>query len=870
MRIKEIYIDGFGKFHKFHLEGLDKGLNIIEGRNEAGKTTLLHFLRYTLFGYPSRKSKRLQYEPLNGGRHGGRIGILLRDGRELTIERMGGKNTGSLTIYEKGRIIQDQSYWQKITAGADLALYENIYAFSLDELVDLSSLDQSGMQDRISNAMLGLKDVSLKALEEDLLKKAAEIHMPRKHKSVVINLVKEYRDKEEELAKLKAGLPEYESLSAEIEDLEERLAESKKRRRKKLEKQAFLERAQRSLKYLNRIKEAEEHLRDLPSYRGYPEEYREKMKRLELQLEESMEKEEELEGKLNLLESALAKICPDEEILKHREEIRQLLEEKGKYQAFREELSEYERKRTEILEESEQVLKDLNMPFAAEDLSQLTGLEVLRSRLRALEREIREMEIRKAAEERAPARRSIGKQRWLWLIIALLLLSSGILITLFTDLNLLGALLIGGSGAFFTFFIQFKDSQRTIDETESGKKLNELKKQLEELLRPYKLPANLPVEDALEVTNRIEMQRTRILELKSREIEFSEKKEFLLRFEEKIKKYPDSEKSDDILWTLKRLEERLQLALNDQSQKEAKEREKELLMTEKIQLRKKIKTLESQQVELLEACGASSVNEFWQIMDKDREAGQWLEIEREARSGLHDEVGQNNVEKVKEYLEHHNPGSLEKQMLEIREEIGQLEEEEKELIREKSYKERDREELAGHEGLNTVLSRMNHLEAILREKKSEWLSDHLALRLLDRVKKKYEKEKQPLVIQYASEYFRAITQGEYAQISVPVGETEFAVIDNEGTRKTIEALSRGTREQLLISIRLGLIAEYEMRSEALPIAMDDVLVNFDPERARQSAAVLEEFAKDRQILFFTCHPDTRQYFDKKVRTIRIG
>jgi uncharacterized protein YhaN len=36
--------------------------------------------------------------------------------------------------------------------------------------------------------------------------------------------------------------------------------------------------------------------------------------------------------------------------------------------------------------------------------------------------------------------------------------------------------------------------------------------------------------------------------------------------------------------------------------------------------------------------------------------------------------------------------------------------------------------------------------------------------------------------------------------------------------------------------------------------MDDVLVNFDPERAAAVADVLREVAKTRQVLVFTCHP----------------
>jgi uncharacterized protein YhaN len=38
--------------------------------------------------------------------------------------------------------------------------------------------------------------------------------------------------------------------------------------------------------------------------------------------------------------------------------------------------------------------------------------------------------------------------------------------------------------------------------------------------------------------------------------------------------------------------------------------------------------------------------------------------------------------------------------------------------------------------------------------------------------------------------------------------------------------------------------------------MDDILVNFDPQRARASISAILELADRNQILFFTCHPET--------------
>ena len=55
MKILSAHIDGFGKFKNSDLT-FSEGLNILYGRNEAGKTTLHNFLEAMLFG-PDRKSR---------------------------------------------------------------------------------------------------------------------------------------------------------------------------------------------------------------------------------------------------------------------------------------------------------------------------------------------------------------------------------------------------------------------------------------------------------------------------------------------------------------------------------------------------------------------------------------------------------------------------------------------------------------------------------------------------------------------------------------------------------------------------------------------------------------------------------------------
>jgi hypothetical protein len=55
-------------------------------------------------------------------------------------------------------------------------------------------------------------------------------------------------------------------------------------------------------------------------------------------------------------------------------------------------------------------------------------------------------------------------------------------------------------------------------------------------------------------------------------------------------------------------------------------------------------------------------------------------------------------------------------------------------------------------------------------------------------------------------------------------------------------------------LRLSLAAYFARRGAPLPLILDDVLVNFDMERAKAAAHVLHDFARQgHQMLVFTCH-----------------
>lgn len=134
-------------------------------------------------------------------------------------------------------------------------------------------------------------------------------------------------------------------------------------------------------------------------------------------------------------------------------------------------------------------------------------------------------------------------------------------------------------------------------------------------------------------------------------------------------------------------------------------------------------------------------------------------------------------------------------------------------------------------------------------------------RMLENIRESYERERQPETLKEASGYLDRLTRGRYSRVWTPFGEKTLRVDDAEGNSLPVESLSRGTREQLFLSLRLALSASYARRGAALPMVLDDVLVNFDADRALAAAEVLRDFAATgHQLLVCTCHEHIEKIF----------
>lgn len=161
------------------------------------------------------------------------------------------------------------------------------------------------------------------------------------------------------------------------------------------------------------------------------------------------------------------------------------------------------------------------------------------------------------------------------------------------------------------------------------------------------------------------------------------------------------------------------------------------------------------------------------------------------------------------------------------------------------------------------------VEERLKQIVARWQSLTVTRKVLLAIKEDYEKNRQPETLREASEYLAELTAGHYRRVWTPLGENKLLVDAADGQSLGVDVLSRGTREQLFLSLRLALVGLFARRGAPLPLILDDVLVNFDARRAAAAAAVLRQFVeRGHQLLMFTCHEHVAQLFKHQHFVVR--
>lgn len=139
---------------------------------------------------------------------------------------------------------------------------------------------------------------------------------------------------------------------------------------------------------------------------------------------------------------------------------------------------------------------------------------------------------------------------------------------------------------------------------------------------------------------------------------------------------------------------------------------------------------------------------------------------------------------------------------------------------------------------------------------------------LERMRDTVHEDEPAQVIAEASACIAELTSGRYRRLQVTPGSWQLAAVNDTGVAVPIQALSRGTLEQVGLSLRIALADEYARRGVSLPLVFDEALADSDPDRLDLAIGVLQRVSERRQILFFTCQEHLATRFEAAGTPVR--
>jgi len=162
----------------------------------------------------------------------------------------------------------------------------------------------------------------------------------------------------------------------------------------------------------------------------------------------------------------------------------------------------------------------------------------------------------------------------------------------------------------------------------------------------------------------------------------------------------------------------------------------------------------------------------------------------------------------------------------------------------------------GSAGAAKIAEEMQEELARMRRLARRYALVKLASKILQLEIERYRETHQDPVLRIGSRYFREMTLGSFGGLRTDVDDKGAPVLIGlrpGDIRVPVEGMSSGTRDQLFLALRLATL-EYRLEShEPMPFIVDDVLINFDDQRARATLQALAKLSVRNQVILFTHH-----------------
>lgn len=386
MRLESLQVSGFGHLHglTIHLTG---PLTVLYGPNEAGKSTLLGFVRAMLFGIPNRTYGAQRYEPTNGTVHGGMLTIRDEEGAQWVIERYAQPPEGTSLPGTRGdrlritvsdtegnlREVTQDEMQRKLLSGISKDMFKQLFAISLTELQEVGALQSEEMNRFLFHAGIGGGNAVLRG-EKKLITEMDKLYRPRGRNQEAAQLLQAMEKLEADARTVKSFLPRYHELLDELaqtnaalavteEELVERNLEAMKWQRAVTIRPDWMKREAALVEYAEIPAEAS----------TYPEQGIVRWNGIQEQKERLMLDISELNRRKLSLQQEMDSVTPNEDILLHESSLRLLADKLTGYEGRQKDLAQLHVEIASLHERLKECLRSIHPDWTKSQLRAFAG-----------------------------------------------------------------------------------------------------------------------------------------------------------------------------------------------------------------------------------------------------------------------------------------------------------------------------------------------------------------------------------------------------------------------------------------------------------------------------------------------------------------
>lgn len=791
MKLVKANIYGFGKWvdQKFNFE---QDYQVIFGNNEAGKTTLLNFIKSILFGFASARgeNKFLQYKPRNNSNYGGELEFLAPDKSIWTVRRVAGKGDGEVSLFHDDKKVSETNM-SKIIGNFTKDDFENTHVFDDKSILSIYGLDENKLETEVmSIGAVGSKDWLTTA--DKLNHEAEDIYKPRGQKQPLVVYLKKQAELQEEKSEIENQQHAYQRVKNQLEETQDSFDANEK--------------------LLKQVSETVNNLRNLDK----------KWSRYE-----QLQRQNDPDAKENQISNE-----DWEEVLKANQELSTLQETATTSQISelnnveKNILDNYHRNQARLDYIRNQKFELQNLQFHRDDMnSKLLQVDTQVDQLFKNHPELSEHMQPLTSEELDQLTPQVNKGNNLYLMIC------GVAVILaFVTGNPIR--IVFGLAAIVSGLWYWYQSQSASQKSDLSKYPFIQQKGYSGVNRNTILNLQSTV---IALDNFHTTQNGLSDGIKSIEVDLNKWRKILLELnvlDESYKKDNYNEQIEKYFAVLDQIKAKADLSA--QSQEETQK-----IAADKSQ---RLDKLHDNISDILQKYNAITMNAFVQMhtrqiedqkvitqikQDKDFLGNDLAKLQKyESHSDLVDELTKTNAKKA-ELSDKNN---------ELSRQMGSLKEQMQQIFDNKHYQ--------------RVVNSLAENKQNIIESYDEWLSKKMASDWIKRMLNIATENRYPKMIDKATQYFAVLTNNNY--IKIDFNQKDIVVTSADKLQFDVHELSKATTIQLYLSLRLAFVTEISDLIK-LPILIDDAFVDFDISRTENVFKLIQEIAKNNQVIYVTAN-----------------